>query len=429
MKPIRPRCPSITRGWVAGGAIMGFAVLTGARAAGAQASAQNGVAPQWAPPYCSQQPMISAVFDHQLPRYARDSVIRLYSGADIAACADADGARPGYDGHSGWDFTRQAYRQGCGVGLRPGQVGDLVFAAADGLVAESRWDRREHDGRNAGYGLMLALAHGADEMSLYGHLAALFVQEGETVQAGRLVGALGTTGNANGPHLHFQAARGKDATSSSETFDPFGWSRLYGPGQLDPPFEDPHRGPGWSRRALYPGQPGPPCPAPCGSWVVDQEDPSVRWGCAGAGADCGPWQAQPGGWQGLHRWTAAMAGAEGRWVRFGCAACPPGPYLVEAYVPAGARAASTHVARYQVGGNLSVMDQHAEGDLWHPLGIFEFRGAPWVALSDRGDLQDYQPPNGKRVAADAVRFSRICGGAPAGTPIVDLPRDAIGGGR
>lgn len=383
----------------------------------------------WSVPYCDQQPMISAVFDHQHPRYARDGVLRLYSGADIAACTDPHGARPGYDGHSGWDYTRQAYRQGCGTGLRPGLAGDLVFAVAAGRVAEARWDRREHDGRNAGYGLMLALAHEGDEMSLYGHLAAVFVQEGERVERGRLVGALGTTGNANGPHLHFQAARGADATSASDSFDPYGWSRIYGPGQMDPPLEDPHRGAGWSRRALHPGQAGPACPESCGSWVVDQEDPAVHWGCFAAGADCGPWTVEPGGWLGRHRWTEAVSGMGRRWVRFGCAACAPGSYLVEAFVPGGARTASTHAARYQLGANVTVMDQHAEGDLWHPLGIFVFRGRPWVQLSDRGDLQDYQPPGGKRVAADAIRFQRICGGAPPGAPVVDLPRDDIGGAR
>lgn len=395
----------------------------------AVAAAQATATEAWSAPYCHQQPMISAVFDHQHPRYARDGVLRLYSGVDIAACADADGARPGYDGHSGWDFTRLAYRQGCGIGLREGLAGDLVFAVADGRVAEARWDRREHDGRNAGYGLMLALAHAGEELSLYGHLAAIFVQEGETLRRGQLVGALGSTGNAGGPHPHFQAVRGADATSSADSFDPYGWSQVYGPGQRDPDLEDPHRGWRWSRRALSPGQPGPPCPEACGSQVVDQEDPAVRWGCAGVAADCGPWEALPGGWLGGHRAAAVIAGSVGRWVRFSCAACPPGTWLVEAHVPAGAHSASTHAARYQVGGRLTVLDQHAEGDRWQPLGLFDYRTSPWVQLTDRGDLQDYLPPPGKRVAADAVRFTRICGSIPPGTPVIDGPRDAVGGTR
>lgn len=420
---------SVIRGWPRAAAVTLLAACAAPLGPPKAVAAQTAAGEDWSAPYCRQQPMISAVFDHQHPRYARDGVLRLYSGADIAACADVDDARPGYDGHSGWDFTRLAYRQGCGVGLREGLAGDLVFAVADGRVAEARWDRREHDGRNAGYGLMLALAHAGDELSLYGHLAAIFVQEGETVRRGQLVGALGTTGNASGPHLHFQAARGADATSSADSFDPYGWSQVYGPGQRDPDLEDPHRGRYWSRRALTPGQAGPPCPETCGSWVVDQEDPAVRWGCAGAGADCGPWEVLPGGWLGRHRWTAAIDGPGGRWVRFSCPTCPTGTWLVEAHVPAGAHTASTHVARFQVGGRLTVLDQHAEGDRWQPLGLFAYRASPWIELTDRGDLQDYRPPPGKRVAADAVRFTRVCGSAPPGTPVVEGPRDAIGGTR
>lgn len=373
--------------------------------------------------------MISAVFDHRHPRYARDGSLLLYSGDDIAACMDADGARPGYDGHSGWDYTRLAFRQGCGVGRRLGVAGDLVLATADGTVTEARWDRNEHDGRNAGYGLMAALGHADAEASLYGHLAALFVREGEAVRRGQVLGALGTTGNSSGPHLHFQATRDAPATDAAASFDPFGWSRSFGPGQVDPGFADPHRGSGWSRRLLVPGQEGPACPLSCASWVVDQEDPSVRWGCEGGAADCGPWELIAGGWKGEHRWTESRDGPGGRWVRYVCAACPPGPYVVEAYVPGGGASAGAHVARYRLGRQDNALDQHAEGERWQPIGLAQFAGRPWVQLSDRGDWQDYRPPAGKALAADAVRFRLLCEGLPPGLPTVPDPEGAAGGGR
>lgn len=383
----------------------------------------------WSAPYCGPQPMVSAIFDHRHPRYARDGSLLLYSGDDIAACADAEDARPGYDGHSGWDYTREAFRQGCGVGRRLGAAGDLVFAVADGRVAEARWDRAEHDGRGAGYGLMVALEHDGGEASFYGHLAALFVREGESVQRGQVVGALGTTGNSSGPHLHFQAAREAPATDSAFAFDPYGWSRSFGPGQVDPAFEDPHRGSGWSRRRLDPGQAGPSCPLGCAAWVVDQEDPSVRWGCGGGGADCGPWERLGGGWAGEHRWTESRGGPGGRWVRYVCAACPPGPYLVEAYVPGGAASASAHVARYRLGALENALDQHAEGDRWQPIGVARFSGRPWVQLSDQGDWADYRPPAGKRLAADAIRFRLLCEGIPPDLPSVPEPDPSAGGAR
>ena len=56
-----------------------------------------------------------------------------------------------------------------------------------------------------GYGMMVVLRHldGTQE-SRYAHLAQIFVQPGEWVEQGELIGLVGSTGNSTGPHLHFE---------------------------------------------------------------------------------------------------------------------------------------------------------------------------------------------------------------------------------
>ena len=72
-----------------------------------------------------------------------------------------------------------------------------VRAAADGEVIFVR------DG-GPGLGTAVILRHAAGFTTVYGHLSIRIAQEGETLRQDQALGGVGATGNASGPHLHFE---------------------------------------------------------------------------------------------------------------------------------------------------------------------------------------------------------------------------------
>lgn len=91
---------------------------------------------------------------------------------------------------------------------------DNVYATYDGVVVDARW-QNEYD-HNRGYGLLVRIYNA--QMGLYfiyGHLNAIYVQQGQEVRAGDCIGLQGWTGNVDPPgergkHLHYQLSAGSE---------------------------------------------------------------------------------------------------------------------------------------------------------------------------------------------------------------------------
>ncbi len=65
----------------------------------------------------------------------------------------------------------------------------------------------EFAGTMSGYGRVIVLRHHGSTRSLYGHLSAIRVTQGQHVDGGQVIGLSGHSGNARGPHLHFEVRR------------------------------------------------------------------------------------------------------------------------------------------------------------------------------------------------------------------------------
>ena len=74
--------------------------------------------------------------------------------------------------------------------------GTPVRAAADGDVSDASM--------GAGYGREVVLNHGHDVLTVYGHLSAIAVVAGQHVNRGQVIGYVGQSGRATGPHLHYE---------------------------------------------------------------------------------------------------------------------------------------------------------------------------------------------------------------------------------
>jgi murein DD-endopeptidase MepM/ murein hydrolase activator NlpD len=75
-------------------------------------------------------------------------------------------------------------------------TGTTVTAAAGGTVIMAQW--------YGGYGNYILIDHGGGYSTGYGHLSAIYVTTGQSVQRGQAIGAVGSTGQSTGPHLHFE---------------------------------------------------------------------------------------------------------------------------------------------------------------------------------------------------------------------------------
>ncbi len=157
-----------------------------------------------------------------------DILIAQYSSAGRSlltsvAFAEGSGRREYYDAsgrsvrkmflRAPLDFTRitsgfsHARHHPILGGLRPhlavdygAPVGTPVRAVADGVVTQAGWD--------GGFGLTITIRHARGYETMYNHLSKMDVRRGERVRQRQVVGRVGTTGLATGPHLDYRVRKG-----------------------------------------------------------------------------------------------------------------------------------------------------------------------------------------------------------------------------
>lgn len=94
---------------------------------------------------------------------------------------------------SGYGYRGREFHGGIDIAA---DYGAPVAAAAGGQVVFAGWD--------GGYGRTVVIDHGNGLATRYAHLSRVDVSSGEAVGRGEAIGAVGATGRASGPHLHFE---------------------------------------------------------------------------------------------------------------------------------------------------------------------------------------------------------------------------------
>jgi murein DD-endopeptidase MepM/ murein hydrolase activator NlpD len=96
-------------------------------------------------------------------------------------------------------------------------LGTPEYAAMDGVVIRA--------GAASGFGLAVYIQHADGDVTVYGHMQEILVQEGQAVKAGDTIALLGNRGQSTGPHLHFEVHLGG---IDGEKVDPLPWLRDHG---------------------------------------------------------------------------------------------------------------------------------------------------------------------------------------------------------
>ncbi|MFD2595978.1 M23 family metallopeptidase [Sphingobacterium griseoflavum] len=106
-------------------------------------------------------------------------------------------------------FTNRGREMHAGVDLK-GRMGDPVRATAKGRVTFA--------GYKGDYGYVVMVKHNNGYETRYAHLTRTRVKRGEAIEAGEVVGLLGSTGRSTGPHLHYEVVKNDKKLNPSKFF-------------------------------------------------------------------------------------------------------------------------------------------------------------------------------------------------------------------
>ena len=140
--------------------------------------------------------------------HALDAETMLHTPGFITAVRSGDVAAPLAPGEAGagrehlvrfvWPthgtITQAFFDYHPGIDIA-NDVGTPEVAADAGQVVFAGW---------GSFGIYVEIDHGNGFHTIYGHLSAVMVKTGQVVAQGQLIGLMGATGRASGPHLHFE---------------------------------------------------------------------------------------------------------------------------------------------------------------------------------------------------------------------------------
>ncbi|WP_406432823.1 transglycosylase family protein [Streptomyces sp. NBC_00631] len=125
---------------------------------------------------------------------ARTTKAATRTGHSLVAPVDAPIGTPYHASGSHWS---KGYHTGVDF-LAP--TGTSVKAVEAGQVVTAGW--------GGSYGYQVVIRHADGRYTQYAHLSAISVRAGQSVATGQRIGRSGSTGNATGPHLHFEVRTG-----------------------------------------------------------------------------------------------------------------------------------------------------------------------------------------------------------------------------
>ena len=134
---------------------------------------------------------VTAISQNQLSQFLKEQKSLL---ACTPSLAPAKGWYSSGFGYRISPFTNQReFHKGLDIATR---IGTPIIAPADGLVVFA--------GREGNYGRMIAINHGYNMKTRYGHLHNFRVKKGDRVTRGQVIGEVGKSGRSTGPHLHYE---------------------------------------------------------------------------------------------------------------------------------------------------------------------------------------------------------------------------------
>jgi len=316
-------------------------------------------------------------------------------------------------------------------------LGQPVLAVAAGTVVKAGWATSGW----ANYGQRVIIEHdyagdGHRYVTIYCHMNAIYVSEGDSVVMGTVLGEMGDSCDEMlacpwfGTHLHFAMHR-DSSIGGSGTGGSYGGNAVV-PEPFDG-YEDLVRG--MSLVSHNNGGPLPTCdPLPPEGGVIDERSP-----CFAKGGTPTYWHYENAGWEDHLVWTTATADAvPDNWGRWTILLSAAGTYTVEAYTDAAF--AQSRQALYEIqhaGATDSARIDQSAVDGWSMIGSFDFAssGDQSVLLNDNTG----EPvSSGLQLVFDAIRLTPGSGPDPepdadvdavedhdAADGLPDLPPDAV----